>query len=229
MKPKPPMDGEYSPILYDYLKKYQDNPRSKVFAPLAEAYRKAGLVDEAIEIAREGLLIHPTFIGGKVALGRALFDKKEFSRVIDILGSVVQEAPDNWIAQRLFADSCLMEGRVLEALQSYKMLLYIHPSDLEVSRLVQDLESRSYEEGAILLTERDRTASLHLATREETPVTPIEPSQVFSPAEGPTYELDQSPRYAPRQDLERGVWIRQIELLQDLLRRVDSHRSNIEA
>ena len=51
--------------------------RARIFAPLAEAYRKAGLVDEAIEVAREGLRIHPNFVGGRVALGRALFDDAE--------------------------------------------------------------------------------------------------------------------------------------------------------
>ena len=63
------MDNKnFSPMIYDYLKKYQEDPTSRVFAPLAEAYRKAGLIDEAIEIAREGLRVHPNFVGGRVAL-----------------------------------------------------------------------------------------------------------------------------------------------------------------
>ena len=105
-----------SPIIYHYLKKYQDDPTSRVFAPLAEAYRKAGLVDEAIEIAREGLRIHPSFVGGRVALARALFEKKQYSQVIDELSQVVQDVPDNLVAQRLLGESCLMLGRVAEAL-----------------------------------------------------------------------------------------------------------------
>ena len=59
---------KYPPIIYEYLKKYQEDPSSRVFAPLAESYRKAGLADEAIEIAREGLRVHPNFVGGRVAL-----------------------------------------------------------------------------------------------------------------------------------------------------------------
>ena len=42
-----------NPLIFSYLKKFQEDPASRVFAPLAEAYRKAGLVDEAIDIARE--------------------------------------------------------------------------------------------------------------------------------------------------------------------------------
>src|SRR3982750_948516 len=93
----------YPPVIYEYLRKYQEDPSSRVFAPLAEAYRKAGLVDEAIEVAQEGLRVHPNFIGGKVALARALFDKKLFSAVVDELSPIVQDIPDNIVAQRLLA------------------------------------------------------------------------------------------------------------------------------
>jgi predicted Zn-dependent protease len=116
----------FSPLIYDYLKKYQEDPTSRIFAPLAEAYRKAGLVDEAIEIAREGLRVHPNFVGGRVALARALFEKRLYEEVVDGLGVVVREVPDNIVAQRLVAESCLMLGRVAEALSAYKMLLYFN-------------------------------------------------------------------------------------------------------
>src|SRR5262245_34688745 len=105
----------YSPLIYSYLKKYQEDPTSRVFAPLAEAYRKAGLVDEAIEIAREGLGVHPGFVGGRVALARALFDKKSYDEVIAELVPIIQDVPDNLVAQRLLAESYLMTGRLAEA------------------------------------------------------------------------------------------------------------------
>src|SRR6185312_9547163 len=95
-------------LIYHYLKKYQDDPSSRVFAPLAEAYRKAGLINEAIEVARDGLRIHPRFMGGRVALARALFDKRCYQEVVDELNTVVQDIPDNLVAQRLLADSNLM-------------------------------------------------------------------------------------------------------------------------
>src|SRR6188472_2460074 len=121
----------YPPVIFEYLKKFQEDPTSRVFAPLAEAYRKAGLVDEAIEIAREGLRVHPGFVGGRVALARALFDKTQYEAVVEELTAVVRDVPDNLVAQRLLAESCLMQGRVAEALGAYKMLLYFSPDDVE--------------------------------------------------------------------------------------------------
>lgn len=141
----------FSPLIYDYLKKYQEDPTSRIFAPLAEAYRKAGLVDEAIEIAREGLRVHPNFVGGRVALARALFEKREYDEVVESLGAVVREVPDNLVAQRLLAESCLMLGRIGEALSAYKMLLYFNPTDPETARVVSELEAQAYEDGVLVL------------------------------------------------------------------------------
>lgn len=143
--------NSFSPILYDYLKKYQDDPTSRVFAPLAEAYRKAGMLDEAIEIAREGLRVHPHFVGGKVALARALFDKKLYDSVVEELTAVVREAPDNLVAQRLMAESCLLLGKTVDALNAYKMLLYFSPTDPEIAKIVAELEVQAYERGSLIL------------------------------------------------------------------------------
>src|SRR6476620_6012693 len=118
----PESQGQH-PAIYTYLKQYQDDPNSRVFAPLAEAYRKAGLIDEAIDISREGLKVHPSFMGGRVALARALFDKRLYQEVVEELSPIVQDIPDNLVAQRLLAESYLVLGRVAGALSASKMLL----------------------------------------------------------------------------------------------------------
>ncbi|MBC7691102.1 MAG: hypothetical protein H7222_04985 [Methylotenera sp.] len=192
----------FSPIIYDYLKKYQQDPTSRVFAPLAEAYRKSGLVDEAIEIAREGLRVHPGFIGGRVALARALFDKKLYSEVVEELNPVIQDVPDNLVAQRLFAESCLMLGRVADALSAYKMLLYFSPEDVETGRIVKELEAQAYEQGTLVLRTDPKPAPL------------------------PDYSI-RNAQEAIEGDpgLKREQWIHKIETLQNLLMRVERYRT----
>lgn len=193
MKPS----STYSPVLYEYLRRYQDNPRSRVFAPLAEAYRKAGLLDEAVEIAREGLRIHPGFVGGRVALARALFDQKKYPEVIEELAPVARDVPDNLVAQRLLAESSLILGRVTQALDSYKMLLYFMPNDEPLARMVQELETRSYANGALVLQESSGQF------------------QVESAAQA----------LASDPELERTRWMRKVEFLQTLLQRVERYRT----
>lgn len=192
----------HSPVIYGYLKKYQDDPTSRVFAPLAEAYRKAGLIDEAIEIAREGLRVHPGFIGGRVALARALFDRKHYEQVVQELTPVVQDVPDNLVAQRLLGESCLMLGRVAEALGAYKMLLFFAPHDPDTAQIVQELEAQSYENGALVL--RTDTAP--------------DPVPQFSEI-GVGGAIDADP------GLVRANWIRKVEKLQKMLQCVERYRS----
>jgi tetratricopeptide (TPR) repeat protein len=157
----------FSPLIYDYLKKYQEDPTSRVFAPLAEAYRKAGLLEEAIEIAREGLRVHPNFIGGRVALARALFEKRNYDDVVEELSIVVREVPDNLVAQKLLAESCLMLGRVAEALSAFKMLLYFNPQDGETARIVSELEAQAYEDGILVLRKDPAPQKMLIKTARE--------------------------------------------------------------
>jgi tetratricopeptide (TPR) repeat protein len=157
-----------NPQIYHYLKRYQEDPSSRVFAPLAEAYRKAGLFDEAIEICKDGLRIHPHFIGGRVALARAFFDKRYYEEVVKELEPVVMDAPDNLIAQRLLADSYLILGRIAQALTSYKVLLYFTPQDDDLGKMVKEIEMRAYEDGALVVqndTSQSKSFSIQGAMR----------------------------------------------------------------
>jgi tetratricopeptide (TPR) repeat protein len=199
-------DSDQQPVIYTYLKKFQEDPTSRVFAPLAEAYRKAGLIDEAIEIAREGLRVHPSFIGGRVALARALFDKRSYNEVITELTSVVRDVPDNLVAQRLMAEACLMTGDVSGALLAYKMLLYFAPEDRETSQIVQELETQAYEAGALLLrTDSSPDPVMHYDVR----------SAILAIDDDPVYK--------------RKRWIGKIELMQGLLQRVERFRTQSSA
>ncbi len=193
-----------NPLIFSYLKKFQEEPASRVFAPLAEAYRKAGLVDEAIDIAREGLQLHPTFVGGRVALARALFDKGEFNEVIDELQSVVNDVPDNLVAQRLLAESCLMLGRVAEALGAYKMLLFFTPQDAETAKIVTELEAQAYQKGTLVLRNDAGVADEDIGEYS---------------VRGVDGAIDEDP------ELKRGQWIRKVELLQGMLQKVERYRS----
>ncbi len=190
--------------IFDFLKKFQENPKSRIFAPLAEAYRKAGMVDEAIEIAREGLQVHPHFVGGKVALARALFDKQQYESVVDELAEAVRDVPDNIVAQRLLGDSCIMLGRVAEALDAYKMLLFFSPHDQEVALIVKELEAQAYEQGTLVLRQ-DPVASDFS----------IEAAQDLAPTLAP-----------PRPPVDTTAIVRKVELLQSLLGRVERYRQS---
>ena len=46
----------------------------RLVAQLADTYRKDGLLEEAIRVCRDALAAHPTYVGARVVLARALMD-----------------------------------------------------------------------------------------------------------------------------------------------------------
>ena len=199
-----PKNFPYSPMIYRYLKKYHEDPTSRVFAPLAEAYRKAGLIEEALVVARTGKKLHPDFLGGRVVLARVLFDQKLYIEVIEELESVIQNAPDNLVAQRLLAESHLMLGHVPNALQSFKMLLYFCPQDSELNQIVQELEDQAYQKGLLPL---------------RTDVSPAHGAFSVVPAQG---VIQNSP------EVKQAHKINKVERLQQLLQKIERYRILIQ-
>lgn len=70
------------------------------FAALAEEHRRAGRLDQAVAVCREGLERYPTYVSARVTLGRALLDLGDIQGAIGELDHAVEQAPDNLAAVR---------------------------------------------------------------------------------------------------------------------------------
>ncbi|MBI2117144.1 MAG: tetratricopeptide repeat protein [candidate division NC10 bacterium] len=111
--------------------KLEKDPQSRVFAQLADAYRKEGLLDEAIRICRDGLVAHPTYVSGRVVLGRALLEQGALEEAEGEFRRVLELAPDNLLALRLLGDTSAQQGRSGEAREHYERALRLNPLDRE--------------------------------------------------------------------------------------------------
>ncbi len=131
-----------SPLLLKFLKAYERNPHSRVFAPLAEHYRKAGMVDQAIIILKKGMRVHPEYALGHQTYAACLLDKKRFKDAYETLLPFVDKNRDNTKLQELFADVCYTLGYFDLALETYKYLLFINPKDSLAKSRVGELEDR---------------------------------------------------------------------------------------
>jgi tetratricopeptide (TPR) repeat protein len=125
---------------------YQQDPKSKVFAPLAEAYRKSKMLDEAFEIAFEGVQKHPHFPGGHLTLARVYLDLGKVEEASQHLKKTVELSPENILAQILLAESLLKLRKPKEALKSFKMVLFLNPNDERAQTQVRKLESLTADE-----------------------------------------------------------------------------------
>jgi len=119
---------------------YQKNPRSKVFAPLAESFRKLGMLDDAYKILKDGIRHHPNYTLGYIVLAHCYYDQGKFELTYNTLRPIVAQNADNISLQKIFAMSCMKLGYLEEALDTYKYLLFMNPKDKFFSEQVKRLE-----------------------------------------------------------------------------------------
>jgi tetratricopeptide (TPR) repeat protein len=129
-----------SPLFLKYQADFEKNPRSRVFAPLAETYRKLGMIDKAMDILSQGIRFHPTYLMGYLGLAFCYFDLKQFNLAYSTLRPLVESNRDNIRLQKLFSEVCLELGKKEEALETLKYLLFINPRDKEIAELVLRVE-----------------------------------------------------------------------------------------
>ncbi|MBX3021944.1 MAG: tetratricopeptide repeat protein [Bdellovibrionales bacterium] len=124
----------------------QKDPKSQVFAPLTEAYRKMGLLEEAFRIAVRGVQFNPTFGGGRIALAKVFLDRENLQAAMDELEKAVEYSADNILAHSLLAECYLRCKRPKDALRSFKMVLFLAPANEKAAKAVRKLESLTADE-----------------------------------------------------------------------------------
>ena len=96
----------------DKLKeKVKKDPNSKLFVPLAEEYRKTGMLDEAISVLMTGITSQPGYTSARVSLGKIYLEKKMAPAAVQkaevrLPGQLLQG-----IGQGLQALTCRGQGR----------------------------------------------------------------------------------------------------------------------
>lgn len=134
------------------IKKFEDtlakDPASYCFAPLAEMYRKTGLLEDAISTAQKGTALHPEYVGGYMALGRAYLDKGLTAEALEALQRVVSFTPENMLAQKLLCQIYNDSGDNVLLRKTLAALVLLNPADTESRILLESLDRVSgFESG----------------------------------------------------------------------------------
>jgi len=141
------MDEKFNPqIIEKYQMILEKDPSSKVFAPVAEYYRQAGWLEDATQLCRDGVKLHPNFASGYLALARCYFDNSEFEKAALHLQKTISLSPENILAQFLLGQSWLHLHKPKSALKHFKMVLFFNPEHKKASKVVQKLESLTADE-----------------------------------------------------------------------------------
>lgn len=134
-----PDPRELAAEIAKYEARLASEPRSRIFAQLADAYRKAGRLEEAIRTCRSGLREHPTYASARMVLGRALNEKGQLAEAEKELAIVLELTPGNAVAHRLLGDLAAAQGRQDEARKRYETALGLSPQDREAREALQRL------------------------------------------------------------------------------------------
>jgi tetratricopeptide (TPR) repeat protein len=123
----------------DLRRRVQRDPTSIAFAQLAEECRRAGHFQEAVDVCRAGLEIHPGYLSARVTLGRALIELGDLDTALAELEHVLKGAPENLAAIRGVAEIHHRNGHLSEALVQYRAALALARNDPDLQRTVDEL------------------------------------------------------------------------------------------
>ena len=84
----------------DLERRVASDPASIAFAHLAEEYRRAGRLDDAVRVCRTGLARHPQHPSARATLGRALLAQGLHQEARRELAAAAAGDPDNIAARR---------------------------------------------------------------------------------------------------------------------------------
>ncbi|MCB9094602.1 MAG: tetratricopeptide repeat protein [Halobacteriovoraceae bacterium] len=134
------MQNKTTNLFSKYLNQFQKDPTSKVFAPLAESYRKLGMMEEAIETLKAGLKYHRDYQLAYIIYAHCYFDLGKYDQAYNLLKPLVEINLDNIRVQQLFANICYKLHYYHEALQAFKYVLFLNPNDSKAAERVKELE-----------------------------------------------------------------------------------------
>jgi tetratricopeptide (TPR) repeat protein len=116
-------------------KKFDENPR-RYFAPLANEYRKAGDLQQAISICQAHLPQQPGHMSGHIVYGQALFEARQFDQARTVFETALALDPENLIALRYLGDIAFELGDRSGARGWYTRVLETDPRNEEIAALM---------------------------------------------------------------------------------------------
>src|SRR5665213_969880 len=157
-------------------KKLAQNPDSMVFVQLADACRRAGDIEQSVEVCLRGLQRHPTYTTARLILGRNYLDLGKLEEASSEFRQIEMVDSENILAQRMLGQIALKKGLFAEAISRQQRVLGLDPDDGTAQELLQQ--------------------ALTQAKQSERAVHPSAPAETTEPARSPKNEHVQALKVA---------------------------------
>jgi len=106
---------------------------------LAEEYRRAGRIADALLTLQKGLQTHPHYLSAQVALGRAYLEAGLVTEAVTTFSKVLAADRSNLVSAKSLADIYLSRGESVEAVKKYKLYRALS-GDRSVDDIIEQLE-----------------------------------------------------------------------------------------
>jgi tetratricopeptide (TPR) repeat protein len=124
-------------------RRWAENPKGRNFAPLADAYRKAGELDRAIELCQAGLARHPDYVSAHIVYGRCLIDTKNDAGAQEVFRKVLGLDAENILALKILGDIAERNGRFDETVEWLTRLLAADPMNGDAAEALARAKSKA--------------------------------------------------------------------------------------
>ena len=166
-------------------RRWAENPKGRNFAPLADAYRKAGELDRAIELCQNGLALHPDYISAHIVYGRCLIDMKNDAGAKEGFQKVLALDPENIIALKILGEIAERNSRFDEAVDWLGRLLNADPMNGDAAEALARAKTKAATARPVAIAEAETAplAKPDFEVEHETPesVAPLQATTNRSP------------------------------------------------
>lgn len=112
---------------------------SQIFAALAEAYRKKGILQKAQEICEKGLKIHPRYAPARIVMAKIHMAAEDFDRAWGELKQGIEASGRTRAIDMLESEILIRKGRKREAKALLQRLYLSDPEDETIKNLMRML------------------------------------------------------------------------------------------
>jgi tetratricopeptide (TPR) repeat protein len=119
---------------------WESSPESRSFAPLADAYHRAGRNEEAIELLNSGTARHPDYLSAQVLLANCYQALGRSAEADAIFNRVLSQDAENICALENQAARSIQQGALGNAAALVQQLRQLDPWDATIQALAMQLE-----------------------------------------------------------------------------------------
>jgi len=184
--------------LEEYRAQYQKDPSSLVFAVLAEACRREGLLEEAELVCSNGLRIHPAYVTGHLVMADILLERNRPEGAEAEYRAVLRLDPNNPVARLGLAQIYLQRQEVDRAIEQLDLVLFLYPGNEGAQKLMEQA-LRMKDEGpkVAAAVSAEVEAPAEMVAPQPPAAAPEAPPPPLVTPQAPPAEVTAAPVYTP--------------------------------